>query len=128
MAANVRGHVGPGKKGPVRTKVKTMASAARKVAEIAKTRKAPDFHGVPGELVAMPEGVALSFATGQKKISPYDALLDQLAAAPTKFLRFTDKRARASLNVRAKKKGLRISFAEDSGMLWVRLDGHVDDD
>lgn len=63
------------------------------------------------------------------KASPYDPLLDQLAAAtPGQALRFADTRARAALYARAKKKGLKVSFAESNGSLYVRLDGRVDDD
>jgi hypothetical protein len=61
-------------------KVKTMASATRKVAEIPKAKRvAPDMKGVPGELVS---AAGLEFLVfGKARVSPYDALLDQLAAA-----------------------------------------------
>jgi hypothetical protein len=43
-------------------------------------------------------------------------------------LRFGDVRAKASVYARAQKKGLRVSFAESGGALYVRLDGRKDDD
>jgi len=61
--------------------------------------------------------------------SPYDALLEQLAAAgPGKGLKFGDVKARASVTVRARKKGMRVSFAVAGDVLYVRFDGRVEDD
>ena len=65
----------------------------------------------------------------QGRKSPYDPLLDQLAAAqPGMALKFGDVRVRSSLYARAKKKGLRISFAESGGALYLRFDDRMDDD
>lgn len=88
--------------------------------------KHPDFSGVPGEIVSI-ENLVLDFQT-RKRMSPYDALLDNLVeAGPGKALKFGDVRARASVTVRARKKGLKVSFAELYGVLYVRLDGKAED-
>lgn len=88
----------------------------------------PNMAGVPGELVdeaALPAGVAWGSKT---RISPYDPLLRQLAeAGPGKALKFGDTRARTSINVRAKKLGLRVTCGEAGGALFVRFEGRVDD-
>jgi len=96
-------------------------------------RKAPDFSGVPGELVAL-DGLTLHF--GKRKVSPYDPLLDQLSLAtdaalnankPAPGLRFTSVQAKASVSARAKLKGLRVSFAETpEGPMYVRIEGRLD--
>lgn len=87
--------------------------------------QAPITTGVPGELVPM-DGLELVFATRKARISPYDEMLDKLAAAgPGQALRFDDPRARASVTYRAKKKEFLISFAEHEGGLYVRFDGRV---
>lgn len=91
-----------------------------------KGMKAPDFSGVKGELV-LAEGLQLNFGS-RLKSSPYDALLDQLVAARGQLLKFAALKARASVAVRAKKKGLRVSFAEAGGCLFVRYDGLLVDD
>src|SRR5260370_12736875 len=109
-----------------------MATAAKKIAEIQRPTKGvkPDMKGVPGELISL-NGLNLVFGRGAKP-SPYDALLDQLAAtalsAPGQVLRFSDMRAKPSIYARAKKKGMRVSFAEDAGLLYVRYDGSTEDD
>lgn len=106
------------------------------IAEISRPTKGvrPNLAGVPGELVDL-DGLSLEFG-GRNKISPYDALLHQLAKAtdealaaskPRPGLKFGDPRAKASLWNRAKKLGLRISFAFSSDELYVRMDGRVDD-
>jgi hypothetical protein len=91
-----------------------------------KKRARPNFAGVAGELLPQaPEGLVF----GRMKASPYDALLDQLAAAPrAAALKFGDVKARSSVALRAKKKGLRVSFNASTGVLYVRFDGRVDDD
>ena len=89
--------------------------------------KRPNFDGVSGTLITTPVG--LEFSVRKLRISPYDALLDQLEkAGPGHVLCFDDIRARASVIVRSKKKGLRISFAEHDGKLFVRFDGSTKDD
>ena len=67
-----------------------MATAAKRITEIQKPTKGvkPNLNGVPGELVPA-AGLTLNFAIGNRKVSPYDVLLDQLAAAPEgNLLRF----------------------------------------
>lgn len=94
----------------------------------------PSMDGVPGELISL-EGLNLVFGH-RLRISPYDVLLDQLAAStdkaveekqPRPGLKFGDVRAKASVYTRAKKKGLLVSFAEVGRVLYVRLDGRADD-
>jgi hypothetical protein len=105
-----------------------VAKKAAVEAAPAPKRKAPDMTGVAGELVSI-EGMELSFGRGQRKVSPYDALLDQLVAAGKgQALRFGDRKARTAVGARAKKKGLRVSFAEAGSVLYVRLDGRTEDD
>jgi hypothetical protein len=92
-----------------------------------KKGRVPNMAGVAGELVAL-DGLDLQFG-GMRKASPYDALLDQLAAAgPGKLLRFGDERAKPAIYSRSKKKGYKVSFAVSGGALFVRFDGSVDDD
>ncbi len=87
----------------------------------------PRFEGVPGELVPI-DGLPLCFGRGGHG-SPYDPLLDQLAASGAgQALRFGDVRARSALTARAKKKGMRVSFAQHEGKLYVRYDGSASDD
>ena len=87
----------------------------------------PDFSGVPGELVGLGD-LQLVFGRGGR-LSPYDSLLRKLAEAPKgQVLKFGSKKARASVAIRAKKLGYRVSFAEHQGSLFVRFDGRVDDD
>jgi hypothetical protein len=103
----------------------------KKNAKVVETTKRgrPDFSGVPGELVdaaVVPAG--LHFGT-KLRGSPYDGLLKQLAdAGAGKMLKFGDPKARVSINVRARKLGLKVSCAEDGNVLWVRFDGRADDD
>lgn len=94
-----------------------------------KKRKAPDFTGVPGELISTANLSGLTFASGRKsKGSPYDPLLDQLDKAPKdSALRFGDPRVRVSLLARARKKGIVLAFAEADGALFVKISGHADD-
>ena len=83
--------------------------------------------GVPGEIISL-EGLTLVWG-GRKKVSPYDTLLNQLVAAGVgKGLKFSDERAKASVWARAKRLGLRVSYAVDGKDLYVRLDGRIDDD
>jgi len=88
----------------------------------------PNFNGVPGCIVAsdaLPEG--LDFAAKRARISPYDGLLEKLLEAPkNSALKFGDLRARASIIIRARKKGLRVVFAERGSELYVRIDGFID--
>jgi hypothetical protein len=95
----------------------------------AAVAKRPDFTGVPGALVAL-EGLGGLVFGKHLRTSPYDPLLDQLLAAGSgKALKFGDVKAKASLLLRAKKKGLRVSFAEDgAGALYVRIDGSATED
>ena len=98
----------------------------------AKPGVRPDVHGVPGELAPLPSDLLFGSRLRQ---SPYDGLLQQLKAATLAWkdtepcvgaqpgLVFGEMRARTSLAVRAKKLGLRISFAEKGAKLYVRLDG-----
>jgi hypothetical protein len=93
-----------------------------------KATKAPDFTGQKGELVSA-EGFAALHWGGRLKTSPYDALLDQLAAAGAgMLLKFGSVKAKASVYSRAKKKGMRVSFAEQQGTLFVRYDGSAAED
>ena len=95
---------------------------------IVHRRRVPDFTGVPGQLASSDEIAGLEFGAKLRK-SPYDALLDQLAIAPKgSALKFGDLKCRPSIYSRARKKGLRISFAERGGALFVRFDGRDDDD
>lgn len=87
----------------------------------------PDFTGVPGELVPI-DGLQLSFGRGGR-ISPYDALLIKLSeSAKGNALKFASVRAKASVAVRSKKLGFRVSFAELGGALYVRYEGRIDED
>jgi hypothetical protein len=80
-----------------------------------------DLSGVPGELVKI-EGLDLEWRSKFIRKSPYDAKLDELAAAPPgTALRFGDPRALVALRRRARKKGLNIAFAEKDGVLFVRI-------
>jgi hypothetical protein len=110
-----------------RLKSKAMAAITKKPEGAPKRGRKPNTDGVPGELVSL-EGLNLVFGT-RLKTSPYDPLLDQLVqAGPGKALRFGDVRAKASVYARAKKRGLRVSFAESAGALYVRFDGSSDAD
>jgi hypothetical protein len=90
----------------------------------------PRLDGVPGELVSLEDlALVLNFSSKKTRVSPYDPLLDQLAeSGPGKVLKFCDVRARISLIARAKKKGLRLSFAESGTDLYVRCDGRPIED
>lgn len=82
--------------------------------------KRPDFNGVPGKLVAAPEGLQF----GPKgRHSPYDSLLQQLATAKSQVLEFGDARAKASVYSRATKLGMKVEFAERGVALYVRFGG-----
>lgn len=92
------------------------------------SRKKPDMTGVPGEVVSL-EGLELSF--GFKKASPYDALLLGLVDSPDRAkqaLKFNNPRCRPSVYSRARKLGIRVTFAERDGVLYVRVDGRLDED
>lgn len=110
-----------------------MRKTKETVAVKPQSKRIPNFSGVSGELI--PADPALLLVFGNRcRISPYDGLLDQLAektnggGAGGFLLRFGDTRARAAVQVRARKKGLRISFAESGGSLFVRLDGSASKD
>jgi len=91
-------------------------------------RGRPDFTGVPGELVLVTSLPPLEFSTRKRHISPYDALLDQLATAgPDHALKFGSLRPRASLTNRAKKCGILIAFAEKDNFLYVKFLGRAED-
>lgn len=97
---------------------------------ISETKRArPDFSGVPGELVdasVLPAG--LHWGT-KLRGSPYDGLLRQLAEAGTgKVLKFGNPKARVSVNVRARKLGMRVTCAEADGVLFVRFGGSAGED
>lgn len=112
-----------------------MAKANQVVSVLKPTKGVrPNFGGVPGALVSLEGVTGLEF--GRTKISPYDALLDQLAKAtdeavekqqPRPGLKFGDARAKASVYARAKQKGLRVLFAIAGKDLYVRMEGRVDD-
>jgi len=74
-----------------------------------KTKRVmPDMTGVPGELVdasTLPPDVIF----GNRKISPYRAILLKLQANPTQVLRFGDVRARASVWAQGRSWGSRLS-------------------
>lgn len=102
------------------------------------SRKHPDFSGVAGEFVtATDPGVALLHWGNQRRISPYDALLEDLArrteaarvaiGTPEPVLRFCNARARTSLGVRARKLGLIVEFALSGTLLYVRHKARVSD-
>jgi hypothetical protein len=93
----------------------------------------PNMTGVACRLVRpedLPEDVVkgLEFGRGQRKASPYDALLRQLADSKGQWAQFDDARAKASVGARSKKLGYRVSFAEAKGKLYVRFDGLLADD
>jgi len=88
----------------------------------------PDFRGVAGELV---DEIPADLVFGGKghRISPYDEPLRQLAAAEGhKWLKFGYARARVSVNVRARKMGLKVVCAESNGTLFVQFVGRAADD
>jgi hypothetical protein len=91
-----------------------------------KTGVMPDLSGTPGTICSV-EGLNLAFGAS-KRVSPYDKLLDELAASttPNQALCFESTKARTSVAIRAKKKGLRVSFAEHAGRLYVRFDGRAE--
>jgi len=87
-----------------------------------------DFSGVPGEVVSLDSLPRLDFSRHQRQ-SPYDALLERLLDAPkNSALKFGDPRARATIGVRARKKGLKVEFAECDGTLYVRIVGFLNED
>lgn len=87
----------------------------------------PDLSGVPGEIVSLDKLPVLDFARKARR-SPYDALLEKLLDAPkNSALKFGEAKARISIAVRARKKGLKIEFAESGGALYVRVVGFTDD-
>jgi hypothetical protein len=89
----------------------------------AKTRKAPDFSGVPGELIKLSDDSDVSF--GRKlRGSPYDPLLIRLRDAGSGHaLKFGDARARTSVAARARKLDIDILCGEKDGVLYVKLAG-----
>lgn len=97
-----------------------MAARANAAAPSKPSRKAPDFSGVAGKLVDVPAGLVFGVKT---RVSPYDVLLQQLAASKGKALEFGDLRARASVHVRAKKLGMRVLTAEQGNTLYVKFGG-----
>jgi hypothetical protein len=92
----------------------------------------PNMHGVLGVLVD--EAPSTVLFGKRLNTSPYDPLLLQLQRAGAgKFLKFEDKRAKASVAARAKKLNIKILFGEEGETLWVMLatvdlsnNGHVD--
>ena len=109
---------------------------ARRALQIGKQPgHAPDMKGTPGTfLEAIPAGIVFA---PKGRVSPYDALLIKLrdacegpraAGAPKPGLVFDDAKAQTSLYVRAKKMGIRVSFAMEAGKLYVRYDGRIGDD
>ena len=96
-------------------------------AENPQKKKRGPFTGVPGTLVPL-QGLELDFSTKKLRVSPYDALLAELAAAPKEnALLFNDLKARNSIGLRAEKKGMIVAFAEKDGMLYVRYMGRTDE-
>jgi hypothetical protein len=87
------------------------------------TNRKPDFTGVAGRLVELPADVSLQFGARGGRVSPYDALLEQLAAARDKVLEFGDLRARASVMARSKKLGIKVLLAEHGPKLYVKFGG-----
>lgn len=86
-----------------------------------------DFSGVPGEIVPADAVQGLEFSAKKIRHSPYDALLEKLLDSPKgSILKFGDPRARASVTVRARKKGLKVEFAERDGVLYVRIAGFAE--
>lgn len=96
----------------------------------AKQRKRPDFSGVPGELCDLPADLPWGVSG---RTSPYNPLLDQLTVATEKWnagekktpqpgLCFGSIKARAAVGAQGKKRGLKLSFVEAGGKLYVRLD------
>jgi hypothetical protein len=107
---------------------KEMAKTAVAIVKPVAKRAVPNMEGVPGVLVSL-DGLEIDFLRRGGRVSPYDGLLDQLASAPANSgLLFMDGvRAKASLYIRGKKKGLILAFAEAAGNLYVKLLGRVDD-
>lgn len=108
-----------------------MAAVAKRVMEPvavpanSKKGKKPDMSGVPGELVGMP---AFELRWGGGKISPYDGLLEKLAAAgPGQLLKFGDARAKTSLWSRSRKLGMKLMYAEHEGSMYVKFAGWAPD-
>jgi hypothetical protein len=95
-----------------------------------KTRKAPNFTGVPGEIVSAEEirHLNLNFETRKpSKHSPYDDLIRKLVdAGEGKFLLFKETRAHVAVRMRAKKLGFVLAFAEAAGHLYVKYVGRID--
>ena len=95
----------------------------------------PDMSGTPGKfLEAIPTGIVFA---PRGRVSPYDALLIKLrdacegpraAGAPKPGLVFDDIKAQASVYVRSRKLGMRVSCAMDAGKLYVRYDGRIGED
>lgn len=90
----------------------------------------PRFDGVPGQIVAGDSLDGISFSASKHRVSPYDALLDDLLAEtrkaigegkPMPALRFGDVRAKVSVRARAKKKEFKLEFADAGGVLYVRM-------
>ncbi len=81
---------------------------------------------IQGEILSPAAFSHLNFSE-RKSSSPYDQLLQQLLDAPKgSLLRVGSVKARVSLTARAKKKGVRLQFAEDGGKLYVRIAGTGD--
>jgi hypothetical protein len=111
------------------------------------TRKRPDFTGVPGQIVLSsdPAAQGLQFGLGGR-ISPYDEMLRELAARmqeyhaaleanatskpaklvdpiPIPYLRFPNLKPKHAVAMRARKLGIKISFAVKDDQLWIRCNG-----
>lgn len=96
----------------------------------AKTRKKPDFGGVPGQIFDISRLTGeLQFGVRSLRVSPYDAILKQLeeSESPNMAAKFEDTRARASVTARAKKLNLSVTFAEYCGALFVKFIGYLPD-
>jgi hypothetical protein len=105
------------------------------VKDTSAKRGVPDTRGTPGVMLErLPEDVVF----GPKgRVSPYDSLLIKLRDAsesprspetPKPCLMFEGVKAQAAVAVRARKIGIRVSFAVLSGKLYVRFDGRISDD
>lgn len=93
---------------------------ATQINEVKPARRKPDFSGVPGELVAV-DAIPADVVFGNKRQSPYDALLLKLKENPMQALRFGDVKAQASIHARSRKLGIAVETAEHEGQLYVRM-------
>ena len=105
-----------------------MSATATQITE--KPKRKPRFDGVPGQLVTDEMLDRISFGGSKGKISPYDGLLQSLVeqtrtaignGTRLPALRFDDVRAITTLKNRAKKKNLKLEFAQFENALYVRI-------